>query len=198
MKSKPDLYGLILSGGKSRRMGRDKALLKHNNGQTQLSYIADLMSECTKKMFVSINSEQIEDNERSQFNQIIDNYKNIGPIAGILTALEKHPNVDWLIVACDLPNINQITIKNLIDNQDDKQSFTAYKSNYGSLPEPLCAIYHVGSVHLIKKFVSKNVNCPRKILIRSKTKLIEQLEPNALDNINTPESLKESILSFSN
>ena len=198
MKSKPDLYGLILSGGKSRRMGRDKALLKHNNGQTQLSFITDLVSQFTEKMFVSINSDQVQDDERSQFNQIIDNYKNIGPIAGILTALEKHPNVDWLIVACDLPNITQKTIKHLIDSRNDKQSFTAYKNDHGNLPEPMCAIYHAGSVHLIKKFVSNNVNCPRKILLRSKTKLIEQLELNTLDNINTPESLKESILSFSN
>ena len=198
MKIKPDLYGLILSGGKSRRMGRDKALLKHNNGQTQLSYIADLVSQFTERSFVSINSDQVQDEERSQFNQIIDNYNNIGPIAGILTALEKHPNVDWLIVACDLPNITQITIKHLIDSQDGKQSFTAYRSNYENLPEPMCAIYHAGSVQLIKKFVADNVNCPRKILIRSKTKLIEQLVSNTLDNINTPESLKESILSFSN
>ena len=106
--------------------------------------------------------------------------------------------MDWLIVACDLPNITQKTIKHLIDSQNDKQSFTAYKNDHGNLPEPMCAIYHAGSVHLIKKFVSNNVNCPRKILLRSKTKLIEQLEPNTLDNINTPESLKESILSFSN
>ncbi len=196
MKDKP-LYGLILSGGESRRMGQDKALLNHN-GKTQLSYIADLVSESVEKTFVSIRANQSQDSERSLFNKVIDNYENIGPIAGILTALEMHPKMNWLVVACDLPNITRKTIKHLIDNQGNNQSFTSYMSSYENLPEPLCAIYHSGSVKIIKEFVSNNVNCPRKILIRSKTKLIEQLEPHSLDNINTPDELQKSILSFSN
>ena len=85
-----------------------------------------------------------DDAERKQYNLIVDRYKNLGPVAGILTALREHSDVDWLVVACDLPNVDIHTLQGLLAHRDGGQYFTAYTSSYDDLPEPLCALYHCG------------------------------------------------------
>jgi len=191
--SSGEIYGLVLAGGQSRRMGRDKALLLRD-GQTQLAYIVDLLSQVTDRVFVSARSDQRDEAQRSQFEQIIDRYDDIGPIAGILSAMTEYPQVDWLIVACDLPNIDEPTLRFLLDNRSVEQPFTAFKSSHDSLPEPMCALYRTGSDAIVRRFVDDGIVCPRKILIRSDTHILEQPNPRSLDNINTPDDLAGSIL----
>lgn len=187
------IYGLVLAGGKSSRMGHDKALLDHL-GQSQLAYSVDLLSACVDKVFVSTRPDQTEEGERSQYPQIVDRYENLGPVAGILSALLEHPDVDWLVVACDLPNIDEATILHLLEQRDDEHPFIAYTSSFDGLPEPLCAVYRAGCTEIIQGFVDDGVNCPRKILIRSATRLLDQPDPRALDNVNTPDDLQDSVL----
>ena len=186
-------FGLVLAGGKSKRMGRDKALLERN-GQSQLAYLADLLEDKVEQVFVSTRAEQQEDSERSRYARIVDRYEGLGPLAGILSAMEEYPDADWLVVACDLPNISDETIAHLIKNCSADHPFTAYVSSRDELPEPLCAIYRAGSMNIIRRFAQQGIHCPRKILIRSDTFLLEQTNPRSLDNINTPDDLAESIL----
>ena len=187
------IYGLVLAGGESRRMGRDKALLVRD-GHSQLAHIAALLESITERVYVSSRQEQQDDPERSRFENIVDRYEGIGPIAGILSAMDTRPDADWLVVACDLPNIDEPTLSFLIEKAKQKQPFTAFKSNYDGLPEPLCALYRCGSDAIIRRFVEDGIVCPRKILIRSDTLLLEQPNPAALDNINTPDDLASSVL----
>jgi molybdopterin-guanine dinucleotide biosynthesis protein A len=187
------LYGLVLAGGRSRRMGQDKALLKRD-GRSQLANLVALLEPMVERVFVSTRSDQREEPERRRFSQIIDNYTSIGPVAGVLSAMEEYPAVDWLVVACDLPNVNEDTVRFLIDNRSAEKPFTAYRSSYDDLPEPLCAIYRLGSEVIVRDCIDAGVTCPRKMLIRSDTKLLVQTDPRALDNINTPEELQESVL----
>lgn len=186
-------YGLVLAGGESRRMGRDKALLVRD-GKTQLAHISALLGQVVDRVFVSTRAEQQFDAERSRFEQIVDRRDGIGPVAGILSAMEEYPDVDWLVVACDLPNIDEPTLSYLLENRSLTQAFTAFKSSHDDLPEPLCALYRVGSAAIIREFVDASMVCPRKILIRSDTKLLVQPNPVALDNINTPDDLDRSVL----
>jgi len=187
------VFGLVLAGGKSRRMGRDKALLDHD-GQSQLAYLVELLNGSVDKVFVSTRPDQKNDEERSQFEQIVDRYDDLGPVAGILSALHEYPDVDWLVVACDLPNIDEQTITHLLQQRDGEQAFTAYISSHDGLPEPLCALYRSGCTRIVEEFVDAGVNCPRKILIRSDTCLLEQPDPSSLDNVNTPDDLQNSRL----
>jgi molybdopterin-guanine dinucleotide biosynthesis protein A len=187
------IYGLVLAGGESRRMGRDKALLIRD-GHSQLAHIVALLEGITERVYVSSRQEQQDDPERSRFENIVDRYADIGPVAGILSAMDAQPNIDWLVVACDLPNIDATTLSFLLEQSDPKQPFTAFKSNYDGLPEPLCALYRSGSGAIIRRFVEDGIVCPRKILIRSDTQLLEQPDPAALDNINTPDDLASSVL----
>ena len=190
------IYGLVLAGGESRRMGRDKALLVRD-GQSQLAHITALLEGITDRVYVSSRQEQQDDPERSRFENIVDRYEGIGPIAGILSAMDAHPHADWLVVACDLPNIDERILAFLIEKSELEQPFTAFKSSYDGLPEPLCALYRSGSEGIIRQFVEDGIVCPRKILIRSDTMLLEQPNPVALDNINTPGDLAGSVLEAS-
>jgi molybdopterin-guanine dinucleotide biosynthesis protein A len=65
------------------------------------------------------------------------------------------------------------------------------------MPEPLCAIYRPASRACIDRFVQAGKNCPRKILINSATFLLQQPNPGALHNINSPEDLAGTGIEFS-
>lgn len=187
------VYGLVLAGGESRRMGRDKALLLRD-GQSQLEYVAALLEGAVERAFVSVRQEQQEEPERGRFSTIADRYEGIGPVAGILSAMDEYPDADWLVVACDLPNIDAATLEYLLENRSQEQPFTAFRSSYDELPEPLCAVYRGASNTIVREFVESGMVCPRKILIRSDTLLLDQPDPHALDNINTPDDLERSVL----
>jgi molybdopterin-guanine dinucleotide biosynthesis protein A len=188
-----EVYGLVLAGGQSRRMGRDKALLLRD-GQSQLAHMVSLLDAVVDRVFVSARNDQTGDAERSRFELIVDRYDDMGPIAGILSALQEYPEVDWLIVACDLPNIDDSTLRFLVENTSNNQPFTAFRSSHDGLPEPLCAVYKAGSDQQLREFVDAGMICPRKILIRSETCLLEQPNPSSLDNVNTPDDLEKSVL----
>ncbi len=191
--AKRAVYGLVLAGGRSRRMGHDKALLDRG-GQSQLAFAVELLADCVGRVFVSTRADQENDAERGQFEQIVDRYDELGPLAGILSAMEEYPGVDWLVVACDLPNIDARTILYLLDHRSTSKPFVAYASSYNGLPEPLCALYADGSEAVVRESVKDGIICPRKILIRSDTLLLDQPDPNALDNVNTPDDLAGSVL----
>jgi molybdopterin-guanine dinucleotide biosynthesis protein A len=191
--SERTLYGLVLSGGKGRRMGTDKALLERD-GQSQLAFIVSLLGQHVDRVFVSTREDQQNEPERARYDLVIDHYKDMGPMAGILSAMDDHPDADWLVVACDLPNISDATLKFLLENRSAAHPFTAYRSSHDGLPEPLCAIYRADSAALVRQFTDDGMHCPRKVLIRSNTQLLEQIDPASLHNVNTPDDLAQSVL----
>lgn len=172
-------------------MGRDKALLMRD-GKSQLERAVGLLAPLVDRVFVSARADQADEAERSRFEQIVDRYEDLGPVAGILSAMDANPDVSWLVIACDLPNLDPATIGHLLANRSAEQPFTAYVSTHDGLPEPLCAIYTPASREIIDGFVREGIHCPRKILIRSDARLLQQPNPAALDNVNTPEDLADS------
>jgi len=187
------VFGLVLAGGESRRMGQDKALLVRD-GRSQLAHVAALLEQVADRVFVSTRTEQQQESERSRFELIVDRYNDIGPIAGILSAMDAFAKVDWLVVACDLPNIDEKMLSFLLENRSYSRPFTAFKSSYDDLPEPLCAVFRPESRAIIQRFVADGIVCPRKMLMQSDTCLLAQPNPSSLDNINTPDDLKRSVL----
>lgn len=180
------IYGLVLAGGASRRMHTDKATIQYN-GQTQLQRAFALLSKLCERTFVSVRSDQVNDPARVAFPQIVDVLTDVGPLAGITAAQAQHPNVAWLIMACDLPFISEETLQYLIKHRDTAKLATAFRSTHDDLPEPLCAIWEPASVNRVNEWIASGQKCPRKLLINSDTRLLEQPQPNALDNINTPD-----------
>ena len=189
------LYGLVLAGGRSSRMQRDKATLQYH-GRTQLEWAMDLVAPFVDRAFVSVRPDQQSDPARSKFPQIVDTADNLGPIAGIMAAQTAHPDVAWLVLACDLPFLDAATLKHLVWARDPDRPATAYRSSHDGLPEPLCAIYEPASRETIAAYVATGKNCPRKFLIRSEAHLIEEPNPRALDNVNTPEEYGSAMTTF--
>jgi molybdopterin converting factor subunit 1 len=191
------LYGLVLAGGRSSRMQRDKAALSYH-GRTQLEWAMELITPFVERAFVSVRPDQQSDPVRAKFAQIVDTADNLGPIAGIMAAQAAHPNAAWLVLACDLPFLDAATIKHLIWARQEDKPATAYRSSHDGLPEPLCAIYEPASRESISTYVTTTgKNCPRKFLIRSEAHLIDEPNPRALDNVNTPEEYGSAMTSFS-
>ncbi len=166
MRAKDRVAGLVLAGGRSRRMGRDKALLRHDDGSTQLARAVRLLERHVERVYISTRADQADEPERQQFEQITDRYSDIGPVAGILSALETDPEAHWLVLACDLPNVDDATVRTLLENRSLQHPFTAYRSVRDGLPEPLCALYAPAARDIIRRFIDEGVICPRKMLIR--------------------------------
>jgi molybdenum cofactor guanylyltransferase len=185
--SAPALYGLVLAGGRSTRMGQDKAALRYGAGTPQLERAVRLLEKYVVRVYVSVRGDQTADALRGRYAQIRDRHENLGPIAGLLAAQAEHPEAAWLVVACDLPLLDDATLAYLVGRRAVTRSATAFRSSHDGLPEPLCAIYEPAGTREIAAWVAAGRNCPRKFLLNAATELLTEPDPRALDNINTPE-----------
>lgn len=188
----PPIYALVLAGGRSTRMQRDKAALAYH-GRTQLEWAVSFLKPHVQRVFVSVRPDQVNDPIRARFDQIVDAQENLGPIAGIMAAQAKYPNVAWLVLACDLPFLDDGTLETLIAARQPQRLATAFRSSHDVLPEPLCAIYEPASRDPILAHVASGKNCPRKFLINSDVHLLDESNPHALDNVNTPDEYGSAV-----
>jgi molybdopterin-guanine dinucleotide biosynthesis protein A len=177
------VYGLLLSGGSSRRMSRDKAHLEYR-GEPQLLRAWRLLSAVTERAFVSARDDQRGDPLRSGLPILADSYDSIGPAAGILSAQAAFPDAAWFVLACDLPLLELGTLETLLAERDPGADATAFTSRHDGLPEPLCTIWEPASHALLLQRYEDGQYCPRKALICSNTRLLPA-PGEALDNINT-------------
>jgi molybdopterin-guanine dinucleotide biosynthesis protein A len=166
-------------------MQRDKAAIEYRRGETQLDAAIKLLAPRVVRAFVSVRAEQQGDAARATYPQIVDRGGVEGPIAGITAALAEHPGVAWLVLACDLPFLDARTLDMLIAARDRDGDATAFKSAHDGLPEPLCAIYEPRARDSIATYLATGRNCPRKFLFNARTRLLDQPNPRALDNVNT-------------
>ena len=184
--SAPELYGLLLTGGRSRRMQRDKASLDYA-GKSQLARAMELLTPLVARCFVSIRSDQLHDPYRAAYDTIADIKPDLGPIGGIHAALHTYPERAWLILACDLPFLDRATLQHLIAHRASERMATAFRSSSDGLPEPLCAIFEPRSRQIIEQALLQGQQCPRSLLSRCDVELLQLPNPRALDNVNTGE-----------
>jgi molybdenum cofactor guanylyltransferase len=196
-RSPSPVYGLILAGGISRRMNRDKAVLKFQ-GKAQLDRAFDLASRHVTHVFVSVRANQTLDPTRAQRPMIVDSVAGEGPIAGIRSALAAHPKVAWLVLACDLPYLSDAALDFLLRRREATAHATAYTSAHDGLPEPLCAIWEPSAAEALADYQAGGGHCPRKFLVRHGARLLEPQDPRALDNVNTPEEYTQAIATLDN
>lgn len=193
--SAPPLFGLVLAGGRSTRMRQDKATLAYG-GRVQLERAMALLAPHVERTYVSVRAEHSEEPVRARFAQIRDTLKNAGPIAGLLAAQARHPEAAWLVLACDLPFLDEATLVHLLHRRAPARVATAYRSGHDGLPEPLCAIWEPRSHEPVTAYVAGGRTCPRRFLLGADTELLDAPNPEALDNINTPEEYRSAMTSF--
>jgi molybdopterin-guanine dinucleotide biosynthesis protein A len=185
------LHGLVLAGGLSTRMQRDKAALLYE-GQDQLSRAVELLGRHVQPVFVSVRPTQVQDSVRNRWPMIVDIAGSEGPLAGILSAHAAHPQAAWLVIACDLPFMSDEVLRELIARRDPSAVATAYRSAHDGLPEPLCAIWEPQAAGALAQYQGSGGRCPRKFLIRQNAPLLEPEDRHALDNINTPQEYESA------
>lgn len=187
------LYGLLLTGGRSRRMQRDKAALEYA-GQTQLARAIALLEPLVARSFVSVRADQLGDRQRASYACIVDALPDLGPIGGIHAALHAHPRSAWLVLACDLPFLDAATLQQLIAARDPRRVASAFRSSHDGKPEPLCAIYEPESRALIDARIAAGRLCPRDFLANADAALLDLRDRQALDNINTGDEYTDARL----
>jgi len=186
------VHGLILAGGSSSRMHRDKAALRYR-GESQLDRAFELASRHVAQVFVSVRADQTADPTRAHRPMIVDSVAGEGPIVGIRSALAANPDVAWLVLACDLPFLSDTALTQLLRERDPAGLATAYRSVHDGLPEPLCAIWEPAAGAALASYQEDGGRCPRKFLIRHAARLLEPLDKHALDNVNTPEEYAQAL-----
>lgn len=186
-KSLPPVYGLVLAGGESRRMGQDKGSIAYH-GKPQRDHMAELLSKICQKTFISArpNQEII-----TSHSLIHDTFLNLGPYGAILSAFRQHPNAAWLVVACDLPLLDEATLQQLLQHRNPSKIATAFQSPTEQFPEPLIAIWEPKAYPILFQFLAQGYSCPRKVLINNDAELLQAQNPDALRNVNEPEEMEE-------
>lgn len=200
-KPVPPVTGLVLAGGESRRMGRDKAAIKVD-GATQLERTAALLSRRLPAVFVGVRESQRSEPLRARFPQVLDappppGVELSGPIAGLLGAFAARPDHAWLVVACDLPRLDDAAIADLLAGRDAASVATAFTSAHDGLPEPLCAIWEPAAAAKLLAHVAGGNLCPRKFLLRNGATLLPARASVSV-NVNTPAELAAAVNASSN
>ena len=189
-------YALLLAGGRSTRMGKDKSCIRYG-GLTQPELVTELLRSCCEKTFLSLRKGQKNVTGLKNVNLVHDYSESGGPLVGILSAMKSYPQVAWLVVACDLPLLDGLSIKNLLSRRDPTRIATAYRSSCDGKPEPLCAIYEPHARLVLTDFFGADIRCPRKILMQTEPLLLDPVNPRALDNVNTPEDYEKAVHALS-
>ena len=183
------LNGLVLAGGMSTRMGRDKSLIKWHDKEQQY-YVADMLRNFCEDVFISSRNEQ-EKNVSSTYKWLPDTFRDVGPLGGILSAFQSEPGKAWLVVACDMPLVNEETLRFLITNRNANKIATTYKNPFDGLPEPLITIWEPESYSVLLTALENKVTSPRAVLTRNEITMLQAPYPEALLNVNTPEDAAE-------
>lgn len=190
MIDKKKVSGIILSGGKSSRMGSEKGL-KLFKGKPLVEYAIQALDQYCDNLILSTNNPDYY--QKYKLITIEDEIKNLGPMGGIYSCLKQTSFDINIILSCDMPFVDGNLIKFIIENIDT--DFDALVPVHkGNKMEPLCAYYHSGLLSTLKSFVEsenykmmnflESINC-------EKLNLEEWKGYNQLyfKNFNTPEDI---------
>ena len=138
------MIGVILCGGKSSRMGEDKGLLLLKN-EPWAQVACKKVSALNLQTVLSINSRQFQDYS-SIFSkeQLVPDTSRLnlaGPLLGIISVHCRFPADDFLVLACDLPNMQSELLGELLKQYKKNDGYEAIAFRSGKQIEPLCSIY---------------------------------------------------------
>ena len=197
----PPLAALILAGGKSTRMGTDKAMLDYH-GMPQWQYLAGLL-QALHLQDIRISCRAGQEPAFGAFPVVTDTFLELGPTGAILSAFRQEPDTAWLVLACDLPLMDAATLRYLLAQRRRSALATAFRQAYApaawahgttgahaGAPEPLIAIWEPRSYPLLLQLLAQGVSMPRALLTHAQAHLLDAPDPLALLNVNTPEEYK--------
>ncbi len=187
-----DIQSAILAGGKSSRMGSNKAL-KNLNGRPIIEWVVRVLSVFhPSPMLITNKPDELEYLNLPMHQDIIE---NIGPLGGIYTALKNCTGESCLVVACDLPFLTQEIIKYLI-KQKESHAVTVFDAGRGI--EPLCAIYNTSLIPQIEERIKAKKFSLHGLIEQLDDDEVRIIKPNfrgsnkTFHNVNTPADLSRA------
>lgn len=181
------LNGLILTGGRSTRMGQDKSLLSYHT-KPQREHLTDLLRPYCNLVCWSVNAAQATDLMDSGPCRIVDAFDWPGPLNGILSAFAYDAEVAWLVVACDMPLLTVQSLDALVTGRNRAKLATVFYDSDGKLPEPLLGIYEPAFGPILQQAVANGQYSPRQLLGQNDVQLLTAPDMRELTNINDPVS----------
>lgn len=184
------VWGCVLIGGKSSRMGRSKHLLRDRRGKTWLENTIATLQPLLDGIVVSGGGVLPE--EVAATLRIPDIPGVMGPLTGILAAGRWQPLVSWLLVACDMPHVSAEAVSWLLAGRRPGCWGRVPKFAGNDRLEPLLAWYDFRSIHLFEEqLYAGNMRIGEAAAdMRIDHPTIPEELCYAWENINTPEQLQ--------
>ena len=179
--------GIILAGGKSSRMGEDKAFVEYK-GSMLIEYSLQLTKYFCDFIIISANSNNYKG---FGYPVVADEFEACGPVGGIYSALKKAES-DWnLLISCDTPFVSKALVERLIQNIGN---YDCIVPAYGDWNEPLVALYNKSALNKIKSSILKKEYKLKFLIKNLQTKYVDVSDlvnenPNIFKNFNSPNDL---------
>ncbi len=189
--NKIPMTALILAGGKSSRMGQDKALLPWGES-TILEALVQLTRSVFSETFVIVskhkNYKHLNLDGAVLFTDFLD---DSGPLAGIYTGLSNSPYPEACVLTCDMPLVDHVLLRELIHFWDENKKscdVVCLQDSEGRL-QPFPGIYHRFSKYLIHGLLDRGETALHSLLERSvvRSLRLDKTREKSLANINTPD-----------
>jgi molybdopterin-guanine dinucleotide biosynthesis protein A len=181
---------VIFAGGKSRRMGKDKALLPFGGFQTLTEFQLHKLSPHFKEVYISC-----KDREKFSFdaNFIEDNpnYHDSSPLIALLSIFEQLSTDKIAVLSVDTPFFNATHFQKLLKKDNKKASIIVAKSSNGS--EPLCAIYKKEVLPTIRRLLTEKKYKMRALFENIQTQYVDFNEDEIFTNLNFQEDYQRAL-----
>lgn len=179
-----NLYGLVIAGGNSNRMGTDKSWLRYH-GKPQLYHVYDLLSAHTNDVYISCNKYQ-KNRIFPYYKTIVDKkiFENKGPIAALLTAFNQYPDHDLLVLATDYPFLTSATLAKFAGFAKG-QKLCAFFNAGANVYEPLLAYYPKEIYPSLRQFFESGNSSLQQFLVDQNAAKFFPQDVNELINVNT-------------
>ena len=184
-----DMHCVIFAGGKSSRMGQDKALLPFGGYDTLVEYQYERM----KKIFrdVSIST---KNREKIKFTcNIIEDPKDIktfAPTAGFVALFDSLDDERVFVLSVDTPFVGEKEITRFINEDKSEFDATIAKTELGI--HPMCGIYHRSLQQQFTCMLQENNHRLGKLLKDSKTHFVTFKDEEVFTNLNHPHEYEEA------
>lgn len=190
---KPGVRAFVLAGGKSSRMGSDKAFLRLGE-ETLLSRALKLAGAVASEVCIVGDAKKF-----AVFGQVVEDvYRERGPLGGIHAALSGSTTELNLMLAVDLPFVTQELLQYLLSRALESGAMVTVPRT-GSRFQPLCAVYRRGFAEVAEQSLLEGKNKIDSLFARVETCVIEENEllragfsEQMFRNLNTPEELEKA------
>jgi molybdenum cofactor guanylyltransferase len=187
-----DVCAVILAGGQSRRMGFNKALI-HVDGRPIISILIDQVRQLTNRILISSNDDSSY--RFLYFPVIPDYFAGCGPLAGLHAAMRSNDCSLYIVLACDLPNLQVRLLRSLVSLSEGFDA--AIPRTNDGVAHPLCAVYRRTCLPVIEQALERGSNKFIETFLDG-TLAVRWVGPEEgvygtadLANINTPEDLQK-------